>query len=113
CIGCDRYFTTYHGMILHVESNTCSSGIRLVDLNRLAAQLYQWHWFVDPLLRMDLLNGCNMRHELPFKCSGCGCWFRKLSSLFNHISSRRCDTDIDDYPVKKLTHWLEVGYYRS
>ncbi|OCK73621.1 hypothetical protein K432DRAFT_277697, partial [Lepidopterella palustris CBS 459.81] len=44
--GCTRSFTTYAGMIIHLESGTCASGIDILDLNKSAAMCYQWQKFL-------------------------------------------------------------------
>jgi hypothetical protein len=59
CLGvnCDRSFTTYGGMILHLEANTCPSQIDIVDLGYSAAKCFQWSKFiVDREIRQLLLE---------------------------------------------------------
>ncbi|KAF2658867.1 hypothetical protein K491DRAFT_236150 [Lophiostoma macrostomum CBS 122681] len=37
CLACYRKFKTYSGMIVHLESGVCDSGIDILDLNETAA----------------------------------------------------------------------------
>ncbi|PVH71362.1 hypothetical protein DL98DRAFT_369698, partial [Cadophora sp. DSE1049] len=47
CYGCNQTFSTFAGMITHLESGTCESGIDITDLNESAAQLFQWKASLD------------------------------------------------------------------
>ena|SRR5437762_12493355 len=115
CYGCTRTFTTYAGMIIHLESGTCDSGVDILDLNESAAMCYQWRHYVDEEYRDDMLGGCDLPTEYddtvyPFKCPTCETVFSKLSGLFQHIGSQSCEQRLTEGAVRKLVRWLKVRH---
>src|SRR5437773_3307536 len=91
CYGCTRTFTTYAGMVIHLESGACESGIDISDINESAARCYQWRHYLDEDYRDDML-GCRYWDPdvCPFRCPTCKTVFSKLSGLFQHIGSQAC-----------------------
>ncbi|KAF2113010.1 hypothetical protein BDV96DRAFT_579575 [Lophiotrema nucula] len=110
CLGCYRTFTTYGGMIIHLESGACDSELDFLDLNNSAAMCYQWTKFIDEDYRHEMLDCVDLRDEYnepyPYKCPGCESSFPKLSSLFQHVESPACDQNLQAGAIKKLTNWL-------
>lgn len=108
CCGCTRTFTTYAGMIIHLESGTCGSGIDILDLNESAAMCYQWRHYIDEEYRDYMLERRNLDLEAySFRCPTCETVFSKLSGLFQHIGSRACGQRLREGAVGKLVRWLE------
>ncbi|KAH7123654.1 hypothetical protein B0J11DRAFT_462656 [Dendryphion nanum] len=107
CYGCERMFTTYAGMIIHLESGACSSGINVFDLNQSAAMGFGWKKWTVRAFQNSLLN-CEpvKKGDCPFKCPTCDVTFPKLSSLFMHVASPSCDQELDEGAIKKLRRWL-------
>jgi hypothetical protein len=105
-------FTTYAGMIIHLESGACDSGIDVLDLNESAAMCYQWRKFLDEDYREEMLQ-CEDLVEVyndtvyPFDCPTCGTVFSKLSGLFQHVDSTSCEQELNREPIVKLVKWLE------
>lgn len=96
CYGCNRAFTTYSGMIIHLEAGTCPSGINFYDLNETAAWCSAWRYFVHPDYRCDLLDRddlCALYVDkvYPFFCPTCQTSFTKLSGHFQHTRSDACE----------------------
>lgn len=116
CYGCTRYFTTYHGMLIHLESGICASGIDLAEINRYAAQCYQWKKYLGKEFRLQLLAGNTKYREEssnePFQCPTCDRSYPKLSSLFNHIWTPSCDQGLFGSPIGKLKKWLKRNLKR-
>ncbi|KAJ5022570.1 hypothetical protein J3E73DRAFT_434043 [Bipolaris maydis] len=111
CYGCTRSFTTYSGMIIHLESGTCASSIDILDLNKSAAMCYQWQKFLDEEYRDDILSCYDLEEEYdgavyPFKCLECDTTFSKLSGLFQHVGSGSCEQRLNGGPIAKLVKWL-------
>lgn len=111
CYGCDEVFNEYRSMILHLESGFCHSGTDVRDLNRWAAQCFQWESYVDPKYRQDMLERVDIRDEYgavyPFYCPGCEREFSLLSGLFQHVSTDSCDETLGSRTMKKLQRWLQ------
>ncbi|OCK89144.1 uncharacterized protein K441DRAFT_296726 [Cenococcum geophilum 1.58] len=116
CYGCYRIFTTYAGMIIHLESGSCDSGINILDLNESAALCYQWKHYIDEEYHDDMVEGYDLYLDYmgnyngsvyPFKCPTCGTGFAKLSGLFQHIGSQTCDQRLRNGAIGKLINWLE------
>lgn len=113
CIGCDRKFTTWGGMVIHLESGRCDSGLDMVDLNETAAMCYQWKKFMEQNYRDDLRE-CVPLHKkhhpnkiYPFKCPTCENTFSRLSGLFMHVASPSCGEDMSRGAMAKLMKWME------
>jgi hypothetical protein len=112
-VNCDRSFTTYGGMILHLEVNICPSQIDIVDLGCSAAKCFQWSKFVvDREIRQSLLEN-QFVYDQPgcpglsvFKCPTCRVQFPKLSSLFMHVESPACAQGLGEGAIGKLRKWL-------
>jgi hypothetical protein len=113
CYGCYEIFNEYRGMILHLESGFCTSGTNVLDLNRWAAQCYQWSSYIDAEYRDDMLDNVEIRDEYgavcPFFCPCCLREFSLLSGLFQHVSTDSCDETLGSHAMKKLRRWLQVG----
>ncbi|KAF2118182.1 hypothetical protein BDV96DRAFT_569423 [Lophiotrema nucula] len=108
CYGCHRYFTTYGGMIIHLEAGTCPSGIDVYDLNKSAARCFQWRKWIDKSYRSDLLYHVPIgQGEFPYKCPTCDAGLPKLSSLFMHVASPACAQTLNSWPITKLKRWLK------
>lgn len=112
CYACPNKFSTYSGMIIHLESGTCASEIDLLDLNESAAMCYQWRQFINEDYRDDMLRCCSFEDEYydqvyPFECPTCGNVFKRLSGLFQHISSPSCEQTLEGGAIAKLRKWLE------
>ncbi|KAF2253242.1 hypothetical protein BU26DRAFT_477300 [Trematosphaeria pertusa] len=118
CLACDRRFTTYGGMIIHLEAGTCASGIDMLDLNKSAAMCYQSRKWVFKEFRNGLREHiAPAPAECPFKCPTCEAGLPKLSSLFMHVASPSCGQGINGGAMKKLKRWLwkrhHAGYHRA
>ncbi|EME79976.1 uncharacterized protein MYCFIDRAFT_211925 [Pseudocercospora fijiensis CIRAD86] len=116
CYGCTRMFTTYHGMIIHLEAGNCTSGIEMRRVNRLAAQCFQWKQYIVKHFREEL-RGSHVGYRgdpanRPFKCPTCTSTFPLLSSLFMHIHSPSCDQTIGGGAIGKLKKWLRKSLKR-
>lgn len=116
CIGhgCRRTFPTFLGMIIHLESGTCSSGTTRKSLNKSAAYVYQWKKLVASSHRDEFLQGEEIASTdrdgdkiEPFLCSGCPRQFTKLSGLFQHVGLSACPEDWDDGAVERLVRWRD------
>ncbi|KAJ6280849.1 hypothetical protein J3E71DRAFT_392137 [Bipolaris maydis] len=99
CYGCTRSFTTYSGMIIHLESGTCTSGINILDLNKSAPMCYQWQKFLDEEYQYD-------GAVYLFRSPECDTTFPKLSGLFQHVGSGSCEQRLNGGPIAKLVKWL-------
>lgn len=102
-------------MILHLDSGSCGSAIDMLDLNLAAAQCYQWRAYVDEDYRVEMLERVDLLEEYrdaisPFKCPGCNCGFKKLSGLFQHVSTPICGQTLESGAIAKLVRWLEKIY---
>lgn len=111
CWGCERMFSTFSGMIIHLERGSCPSGINAKDLNKSAAMCYQWSHFIYDQYRICLLSrehddSCSCT-PYPFKCPDCDTGFPHLSALFQHVGTRSCDQELDEGAIGKLVHWLK------
>ncbi|KAI9806384.1 MAG: hypothetical protein M1826_004664 [Phylliscum demangeonii] len=103
CYGCTKTFTTLHGIILHLETDTCPSGLNLLHVNHAAAECYQWRQFVDDFYRDDMLAYRPLKRTydednqqvLPYRCPTCATGFRQLSGLVQHVFSRACGQTMD------------------
>ncbi|KAH7399473.1 hypothetical protein BKA66DRAFT_165403 [Pyrenochaeta sp. MPI-SDFR-AT-0127] len=107
CLACPRKFTTYSGMIIHLEAGTCNSGIDALDLNKSAAICYQWRKWIAKDCRSDLKRYMRFKSGvLPFRCPVCKASLPKLSSLFNHIATSSCAQRPGCGVTRKLKRWL-------
>ena len=118
CYGCDQKFTTYHGMIIHLESGKCPSEIDMLSLNRSAALCFQWKAYLDEQYQGELRNRYDLEAEYrdavrPFYCPTCGKDFSKLSGLFQHVYSKACDQGLDEGAIGKLVGWLRSRHNRK
>ncbi|KEF57345.1 uncharacterized protein A1O9_05262, partial [Exophiala aquamarina CBS 119918] len=80
CHGCTRKFATVSAMMLHLESDTCPSGITLGDIDQWAFGCYQSRYYTN-----------EWDDEYKYKCPTCGNEFEFVSGLFQHIESPSCD----------------------
>ncbi|KXS95965.1 hypothetical protein AC578_8109 [Pseudocercospora eumusae] len=116
CYGCTRMFTTYHGMIIHLEAGNCVSGIDICRVNRLAAWCFQWKKYISKDFYPQLLNEDTAYREdpanHPFRCPTCESTFPLVSSLFMHVHSPSCDQTIGDGAIGKLKKWLRRNLKR-
>src|ERR1051326_2378700 len=100
CYGCTKTFSTYPSMIHHLESGMCDSELEGADLNKSAAECYQWREFMEMEYRDGMLESQHTQEEVdgtayPFKCPTCDNLFSKLSGLFQHVETRACDQRLD------------------
>ena len=115
CYGCYRTFTTYGGVILHLESGACESGYDIIDINESAARCYLWRHFIKPEYHHYMLE-CEDPQDyydskiFPFICPTCEAVFPKLSSLFMHVASASCSQRMDTGVIGKLKHWLSTRH---
>ncbi|KAF2397911.1 hypothetical protein EJ06DRAFT_498281 [Trichodelitschia bisporula] len=106
-------FTTYFGMMVHLESGC--NGVDIYHLNHTAAECYQWRHYMDSDSRDLILEQDYVAHLYPFNCPECVRSFSKLSALFMYVWSYACDQEEDEGAIGKLKHFLwlrhEVEYY--
>ncbi|KAH6642067.1 hypothetical protein C7974DRAFT_384783 [Boeremia exigua] len=108
CLMCDRLFTTYGGMILHLESGCCSD-IDCADLDRLAANCSRWREFVDINHRDAMLRSDDISAYLElYFCPCCEMPMTELSGLFQHVESGACEQTLDVGAVGQLRRYLAV-----
>ncbi|KAL7267395.1 hypothetical protein RUND412_010022 [Rhizina undulata] len=94
CAFCDRSFPTAGALTLHLESNTCRSGITRQNLNDFVQRHDRNHIVTDRLIEWNgpsstvetwatdaAWNGSN------YECYFCNRQFRLLSALNNHLKS--------------------------
>jgi hypothetical protein len=123
CYGCPREFRTYSGMIIHLESCACPSGIDINDLAESAAMCFQWSKFIiHEGIREALLEGQRMWSLTDifgnpdkvdcFMCPECYEQFTKMSGLFMHVESPACSQTLDDGAIGKLRKWLFNRHWR-
>ncbi|KAF1834726.1 hypothetical protein BDW02DRAFT_630228 [Decorospora gaudefroyi] len=115
CLACNRHFTTYGGMIIHLESGACSSQTDELELATAAARCYQWaKYFESKNDREALIWGYDVLHDkrqqwgqvMFFRCPTCDHNFPKLSSLFMHVESPACNQQLDEGAIGKLQKYL-------
>lgn len=108
CYCCEREFSKLSGMVDHLESGACASGVDVLDVNRQVAECYQWRSFIlNDDWREDMLDEEVLDFsQFPFYCLCCGYDFSKLSALFQHIESSACGMNENHVKIKKLTYWL-------
>ncbi|KAF2279961.1 uncharacterized protein EI97DRAFT_369153, partial [Westerdykella ornata] len=108
----DRKFTTYGGMMIHLESGACESGIDIIDLNQAAAACYQWKKYLFKEYRIyqqtrnEFAGGFDIKAH-PYFCPTCDTTFPKLSSLFQHVESPACDQRLNQGGIAKLKRFLK------
>ncbi|KXT13088.1 hypothetical protein AC579_2148 [Pseudocercospora musae] len=116
CYGCKRMFTTYHGMIIHLESGKCASGIDVCTVNRLAVWCYQFKKYTCKDFYPQLLKASTAYRDdpanHPFKCPTCGSTFPLVSSLFMHTYSPSCEQTMGGGAIGKLKKWLRKSLKR-
>ncbi|KAI0572182.1 hypothetical protein Alg130_10598, partial [Pyrenophora tritici-repentis] len=109
CLCCEKKFKTYGGMIIHLECGTCDN-TDYIDLNKLAAQCHKWSHFIYEDCREELLyEGDTLYDEDPFYCPTCDTPLPKLSSLFQHVESSKCEETLDSPTMKHLRNLLAKG----
>ncbi|KAI1514535.1 hypothetical protein KJE20_07667 [Pyrenophora tritici-repentis] len=109
CLCCEKKFKTYGGMIIHLECGTCDN-TDYIDLNKLAAQCLKWSHFIYEDCREELLyEGDTLYDEDPFYCPTCDTPLPKLSSLFQHVESSKCEETLDSPTMKHLRNLLAKG----
>ncbi|KAF2252188.1 hypothetical protein BU26DRAFT_421026, partial [Trematosphaeria pertusa] len=115
CLGCDRKFKTYGGMIIHLEYGTCDSGVDHLDLNATAAECRMWSHFIDEDYREDMLDSNDLQDiysdkVYPYKCPTCDAAMPKLSSLFQHVESPACGQTLNEGAIGRLRRFLYSRY---
>ncbi|KAF2787457.1 hypothetical protein K505DRAFT_342923 [Melanomma pulvis-pyrius CBS 109.77] len=112
CLGCCRMFKTYGGMIIHLETGACVSGIDRFDVYETVAECRRWPDYIDQnfyeeiLCRTDLEDYNYTEKVYPFNCSTCQQTFSKLSSLFQHVESPSCGQTLDKGSILVLRRFL-------
>lgn len=103
-------FTTYGGMIIHLEAGNCSQAVNIVDLNYAAVTCHDWRRFIQGeyhrLLMKRKTNYLRNNKVRPFKCPTCATTFTKLSAMFQHIESPACPQRLNDWPISTLRNRL-------
>ncbi len=87
CLGCDRWFSEFSAMMLHLESGNCESGVDCDDID---------DWVIDywGFKFGDYTNDWTDYYK--FCCPSCDNEFRFVSGLLQHIASQACDMDLDE-----------------
>jgi hypothetical protein len=115
CLACTRDFTTYGGMIIHLESGACPSQIQASDLAYTTAICFQGaKFFIYKQDQEDIKQGVDLLQVLReqggstliFCCPTCNSQFPKLSSMFMHVESPACSQQLGEGAVGKLQTWL-------
>ncbi|KAF2493929.1 hypothetical protein BU16DRAFT_528113 [Lophium mytilinum] len=119
---CDRVFTTFSGMMLHLDSSACLSGLSPVLLNHSVATSEVWPHFVHATWRPYLVDYVDINADIdydlpPFKCPGCTQGFGFVSAMFQHWGSSCCDheevigvmMEFVSYLRERHGSWLDVG----
>ena len=93
-------FSSFSGMLIHLESGSCPSGVDLPEINRLAYKCYQ---------NKKYLNGTDVRY--PFFCIQCASEFTKLSGLYQHAETRPNCQELLEYPecLRKLQLFIRTS----
>ncbi|EMF10297.1 uncharacterized protein SEPMUDRAFT_50688, partial [Sphaerulina musiva SO2202] len=116
CLCCQRAFTTFPGMIIHLESGTCQSGEDVDSINLLAAHCFQWKKYMHKGCRESFIARDKTYIEWtgakPFKCPTCDHQFALLSSLLQHVWSSACAQGKRGGAIGKLIRWLSKRTYR-
>ena len=120
CLCCPRMFTTYSGMIIHLESGACPSQISESDLVLSAARIYDYaDFFVYTDTRDQIENGDTfylqeVREEYGnvdfFNCPTCKGQFPQLSSLFMHVATPACSQTMRGGIIGELRQVLFDNY---
>ena len=122
CLACPRTFTTYSGMIIHLESGACSSRIDAYDLAVTTAICFQGaKFFIYKSDQEAIKQGIDMLRELReqgrstliFRCPTCDHKFPKLSSMFMHVESPACPQELGEGAVGKLQTWLFKSHFQN
>jgi len=79
CYGCDRKFKSPSGILIHLESTSCDSGVSQVDIDR-------WAFNCD----RSYLYTNGWKEELRYRCPSCEDRFPKVSGLLQHIETTAC-----------------------
>ncbi|EXJ56719.1 hypothetical protein A1O7_07063 [Cladophialophora yegresii CBS 114405] len=85
CLGCDREFSEFAAMMIHLESGTCASGIDRDNIDN-------WVFESDPCY----LYGNWWEANYKYQCPGCGNDFRFVSGLCQHVATDACDWDPEE-----------------
>ena len=94
CWGCPKTFRNYSTLLLHLETETCTT--TRVHLDKLAMSCLHWSDYVIPGCDAHLERGIRARHvpEIVYKkdlhrlgCSSCERFFPNDEGLFMHIKS--------------------------
>ncbi|OAG40909.1 hypothetical protein AYO21_04751 [Fonsecaea monophora] len=81
CLGCDRMFSEFAAMMIHLESGKCVSGIDRDDVDNYIFDTYERcgtyvnHWLDDK----------------RYQCPDCATDFRFASALCQHVATNGCD----------------------
>ncbi|KIX98863.1 uncharacterized protein Z520_05324 [Fonsecaea multimorphosa CBS 102226] len=89
CLGCDRLFSEFSAMMIHLESGTCESGIDRDDVDS---------YIFDTYVRNRAYVN-QWEDHLKYQCPDCGSDFRFASALCQHVASNACNQQ------SKSTFW--------
>ncbi|KAL8728344.1 MAG: hypothetical protein Q9166_005487 [cf. Caloplaca sp. 2 TL-2023] len=104
---CPGIFTSYSGLLAHLESNNCRSGITAGDLENFVAQCPNAKGFVVPGKEKRLVLGRHQRDEVDdedysvdtqkWECPHCPHAITKRRTLAKHLRNRMCWKEIAPY----------------
>jgi hypothetical protein len=111
-------------MIMHLESDTCPSGMGEANMILAAAECPRWHmYFIFPEDRKALLAGehvVGVQRERArpcqavfFKCPTCHVRFPKLSNLFLHVATPACSQTLGVGVFDELWDLLTAKAFRN
>ncbi|OSS44732.1 hypothetical protein B5807_10693 [Epicoccum nigrum] len=106
CLRCNRSFSTYSGMILHLESGVCSY-VNHKTLNQLAAKYYSCSEYMFRESQHAMRTGVTpSNYEYHYFCPTCKVPTTKLSSLLQHIESETCEQTFADGVIDCMLDYI-------
>ena len=86
CLICDREFTTFSGMLIHLESGGCMGEASVKE---------RFYDYVENGNVRDVNFWLRDDGEILLECQVCRKDFARVSGLFQHIESGSCDAHRD------------------
>ncbi|KAL6693344.1 hypothetical protein J3F84DRAFT_77455 [Trichoderma pleuroticola] len=97
CFGCDRMFSSWSAMLLHMEYGGCPSEMDEDEMIGLALECYQSSHY-------ECQDG-----ENNFECPTCGSPFLQMSGLVQHAESDACQESLSHgRPLSKFLRFLRM-----